>query len=579
MAENTMGKDFRNNKSKLILLVLLVLFLLPVRHVHASYRELELFQNGYKCYLSYQPEKAVEEFRTFLTEFPDSSAKDAVMFWLGKSFIQLKSSEEAKKIFSGIGRQFPDSPFMQYVKKEAEFLEGWVHPPDAATEKGGREDPVPAPVIIIPETEANINETTEEKEDAATAPEIIGESLSDAAAEKNGLQADSRVEETTDTVSSPETGIVYLVQIGAFRQQKKADALRSEFSKKGYRVEVNKITAPDGGELFSVIAGEFTVRKQAEAFAAELSQREKVNALVKISGIRETEQLAVTGPVGAEISRPPSEPVRQTTEVADVKAKDDEIKDEMKIPEAEIYEPPEKPERANNQIVSAETAGQEIPQSVDYPISAVSAMEKMGIGEVLWKNGNRDEDFISEQILLNEAKKLNIPFDEEKKNELVEQFNLNSAEEEYLEKFLSISALIDLKVKEIPGERMVESLSVNYKEEKKSEKAELAVELQTLARNGMPFEEISGLYPDLVSYKAVEFTDIEEWVRERIQLLKEGEVGVIWSEDGYMILKPSEMKYSFDPFENSDQQMRDEVKAYITLWLKDLRGKMAEVEE
>jgi hypothetical protein len=73
-------------------------------------------------YLSYQPEKAVEEFRIFLKEFPESSAKDAVMFWLAKSLTQLKSFEEAAKVFSGIKEQFPESPLTGYVERELEMM-------------------------------------------------------------------------------------------------------------------------------------------------------------------------------------------------------------------------------------------------------------------------------------------------------------------------------------------------------------------------------------------------------------------------------------------------------------------------
>ena len=88
-----MGKSFLNYKSKLIICVLLSVMLFPGADLDASTREVELFNKGYEYYLSYQPEKAVEEFKAFLKEFPGSSVKDAVMFWLGKSSIQLKNFE------------------------------------------------------------------------------------------------------------------------------------------------------------------------------------------------------------------------------------------------------------------------------------------------------------------------------------------------------------------------------------------------------------------------------------------------------------------------------------------------------
>ena len=92
-------------------------------HSYASYREYDLLQKGYESYLSYQPEKAAEEFRTFLQEFPNSSARDAALFWLGKSLMQAKSTDEAGHVFTELKRQFPDSPFVAFIVTQSEFPE------------------------------------------------------------------------------------------------------------------------------------------------------------------------------------------------------------------------------------------------------------------------------------------------------------------------------------------------------------------------------------------------------------------------------------------------------------------------
>ena len=113
-----MGKNFYKNKSAVKIAVLLSIILFTALDTYASYKESELFDHGYEYYLSSQPEKAVEAFRTFLKEFPDSSAKDAAMFWLGKSLIQLYSFEEAKQVFSGMKQQSPESPFIAYLDRE-----------------------------------------------------------------------------------------------------------------------------------------------------------------------------------------------------------------------------------------------------------------------------------------------------------------------------------------------------------------------------------------------------------------------------------------------------------------------------
>lgn len=117
-----MGQSFCNNKAGLKIGILLSVILLTALGSYASYKESELFDQGYENYISSQPEKAVEAFRMFLKEFPDSSAKDAAMFWLGKSLIQLYSFEEAKQVFSEIKQQTPESPFIAYLDREMEDI-------------------------------------------------------------------------------------------------------------------------------------------------------------------------------------------------------------------------------------------------------------------------------------------------------------------------------------------------------------------------------------------------------------------------------------------------------------------------
>ena len=84
----------------------------------AAVEEDELFEKGYENYLSYHPEKALEYFNFFLENFPDSSAKDAVLFWKAKSLMQLKRTDEALKIFNELKRTLPGSPFVPFIEKE-----------------------------------------------------------------------------------------------------------------------------------------------------------------------------------------------------------------------------------------------------------------------------------------------------------------------------------------------------------------------------------------------------------------------------------------------------------------------------
>ena len=100
---------------------LLVLFL---SHAPGSAddRETEMFNAGYEYLFSFKPEKAAETFRAFLKEFPESSARDAAMFWLGKTLVSLKSYAEAEQTFRTIKQEFPESPFVSFIDNALEEI-------------------------------------------------------------------------------------------------------------------------------------------------------------------------------------------------------------------------------------------------------------------------------------------------------------------------------------------------------------------------------------------------------------------------------------------------------------------------
>jgi len=112
-----MGKDVNKNFRKLNILFLSFLLLLLSSKNISAVDEHELFNTAYDYYLSYQPEKAIEEFRKFLNDFPNSSAKDAALYWLGKSLMQLDSYDEAEKVFNDLRTNFPDSLFIKFANR------------------------------------------------------------------------------------------------------------------------------------------------------------------------------------------------------------------------------------------------------------------------------------------------------------------------------------------------------------------------------------------------------------------------------------------------------------------------------
>ena len=112
-----MGKSVSHYK-KIIYVLCICLLLLFSTLSSAALREDELFEKAYENYLSYHPEKALEYFNIFLEDFPDSSAKDAALFWKAKSLMQLKQTDEALKILYDLKRTLPYSPFVPYIEKE-----------------------------------------------------------------------------------------------------------------------------------------------------------------------------------------------------------------------------------------------------------------------------------------------------------------------------------------------------------------------------------------------------------------------------------------------------------------------------
>lgn len=122
MDKDTMGKSFNKTTVGITAVVFAIVVLLCIQEAYPAYREAELFDLGYEQYLASRPEKAVEAFTLFLGEFPQSSAKDAAMFWMAKSLLQLGRDQEARSMFDGMMREFPGSPLKPHVMREMESL-------------------------------------------------------------------------------------------------------------------------------------------------------------------------------------------------------------------------------------------------------------------------------------------------------------------------------------------------------------------------------------------------------------------------------------------------------------------------
>jgi hypothetical protein len=582
-----MGKNVRYDKPTLSIVIVLIFLLLTTVHGYASYREYDLLQKGYESYLSYQPEKAAEEFRTFLQEFPQSSARDAALFWLGKSLVQSKSIDEAGRVFTELKRQFPDSPFVAFVVTQSEFPKSekltTIRETEPVSQLGTSKDSAdirqPEPVrqtdeaitapTMMTDTAATSETPAEKEPEAAQSSIPIQQQMSETLFPVRSETIDvENIEDREPMLSESET----TPTVGMIAKGEEPEATEPEVIKTESNETESKEPALQKAEVIES--------------AAELPPDLALPGIVPLEAspepenIKAPETVAITKAVEQETVIPQSEVSSEQTsdimkKVEEPEGKESEVKEPV-VKEPEVKEPAQLQE---DQATREETGKQAVEEKKELPLTTEeqarpdqTALKKVGIQGSLWSTGDRNQDFIDEQILYNEAVKQNLSVDEDELRELRERYTLGIEEVDYLKRFLLICKLIDKKAKEIPGDKIVEVMSVRYKDAGQGERPELAAELQALANKGVTFEEIGSSYPDIVHFKTVALQELPDWIQERIQGLQNYEIGVIWSEEGYMILKPIIQIYSYDPFEELTSEKREKLIAYIRSWIAELKG-------
>ena len=418
-----MGKSFHNHQlisgSCLGFAGLLLVFLLLFRVADTSavQGEFELFDRGLEYYLSYQPDRAVEAFETFLRNFPRSSAKDAAMFWLGKSLVQVKSPDEAGRVLAQLKEEFPESPLVPFVARELDIL--------------GREDP-PGRSFTGP---------------AEAGGKLLGQ-------EREETQAEAERERCRIRLMDEKKG---LLREGG--KDKDREALKNG--------GVSSVRI--GGRNYS--AGEIMV----------------------------------------------------------------------------------------SMMVSS------------------AAMARSGIKEVPWRSGNLYEDFINEQLLYDEAQRINVSADPGREEAVDGRSGLSGEETEYLRKYRLISGLIDWKLRTAAEQRVVESLTVQYGDNDKRGKMDLAVKLQALARTGKSFEELGALFRGRVRFQVIRFGELQGWIRERVEPLRDGEPGIVWTRDGYMLLRPVKAKPFLGPSEEKGAGEKSGRRDFLATWIGELRAEATDI--
>ncbi len=542
-----MGEVFYNNKSKSIIFIFLLFTLLSAIDAHASYREVDLFNRGYEYYLSYQPQKAVEEFRVFLKAYPDSSLKDAVMFWLGKSSVQLKEFEEAEKVFSDIRQQFPESPYIKYVKRELEIIEkisseDKARVPAESAETGSTEKKSE----ILDVSPAEVEKQAPPGEKDGQQPAI--EEPASIKVEKNLPLAETAMIDKApleDKASVPAES----VETGSAEKKSEIPDVSS--------AEVEKQAPPgekDGQQPASEEPASIKVEKNLPP-EPEIKTASEDNIGIPEGGLKQ-------GDGEKKKEEPDVNSAENEKEILPAK------NDSSKVPEEKDKALPAGDEKKSEALLADV---KNIDKREAYVADSSYVLAKLDIEDVLWRSGNISEDIENEKALYEEARRLNIEADMTRYEALVLKYELNQRQADYLRGYLAICELIDRKLKDLPEEKFVESLVVKYKEGDKYRKIVISPELQTQAKDGVAFEDIQKLYPDLVSVVLTEYDAVEFDIKEKIRDLENNEIGVIWSEEGYMILKPVIKKLSYKPFEEAGPAVRTRINAFIREWLVELK--------
>ncbi len=104
--------------------------------------------------------------------------------------------------------------------------------------------------------------TIEVAPEGATGPRDIG-------ATSPGVRETTRLEEGA-----------YTVQVGAFKKESDAMALKAALEKKGYKVSVHSGAGADKTGIYKVLTGRFKDKKSAEAVALKLRKSERLDAFI-----------------------------------------------------------------------------------------------------------------------------------------------------------------------------------------------------------------------------------------------------------------------------------------------------------
>ncbi len=647
----------------------------------ASERETELFNKGYEYLFSYKPDKAAETFRIFLKEFPESSARDAAMFWLGKTLTSMKLYNEAELTFQTMQKEFPDSPFIVFLDIELEEIakvrstesvtaakaasepQKNIVSKEAKDDKKSREidrnltqiltDKEKTESLLEEERKANREQMLRiadlesrdfllKKQNAELEAQVrvladIEKSLKESRDEKKRLIAQIALlsaekslsgidsANTSDPLAPQQKAVVESGEPLRFRlaqlellseeqgkeltkareeqeklrklaqeEKKFAAELRADLTRSKDREKADK--APSSEKNPENLTGEVNVfNGQVSELQAEnmsLSNRLREMELQAEQRIRDMRIMnAYLTKMMFQMKESPqqkpdtkaieeSERLKTTLEeekktAAEFRSQLAGIKEQQARPQT-VQNRPSSPQLAPDAVVRIRNRDYSLTQIIDYQTTAALLFRILGAKDPVWRVGDPLNDFIAEELLLQEAARAGIKIDPKKQKEMTESYKLSPAEADYLKKFMTIARYIDSQYVDAPSPHWVEVLSGDYKPGDAASKTVMATDIQKAARDGNSFEEIGKLYPDAVRFLRLTPKEFSTKYKEKIQIIEKlnflkEETVVIWSDKGYMLIKPVSGRIAFNPFEELATEKKEKLKAFLKQWLAEHR--------
>ena len=234
------------------------------------------------------------------------------------------------------------------------------------------------------------------------------------------------------------------------------------------------------------------------------------------------------------------------------------------------------PDSPQNEVLLIRGKVHTLPQFIRAVSASEHAIEKLGIREPIWRTGNPLDDFINEQLLSEEATRSGAMPDEKGYQETVNRYKLAADEADYLRKLMLIGSFIEKTYKAATPELSIEILTVHYKNGNSSQKTVTAADLQKAAQSGISFEEIQKTYRDSVNFSRLRIDEFKSRYKDKSQIIGKlnflnEETAVIWSEKGYMVIKPIASHKQFDPFIELTKEEREKIRAFLSGYITELR--------